>query len=560
MAGEIDEFADSILFGQVVTLDGNGTVAEAVAIKGGRILEVGARKDVMRLGTGRTEVHDFATAAIVPGFNDSHAHMDTEGLKLMRPSLAGARSLADVVARITDLATKTPPGCWIVTMPVGDPPHYFAGPAALAEGRMPVREELDRAAPDHPVCILPPSGYWGKPPCYMALNSLALKLNGIDRATMPRLAGIEILKDQVGEPTGVFVDHNPRESAQLDLMPEVPKFSHEDRRKGVREAMKLYHSKGTTSIYEGHGCSPEVMRIYQDLWNAGELTMRVGMVINPPWSSVADAETTMRDWLGHARGRGLGDPMLRVSGVHIAYGGDPLAAQLAREQANDTGYWSFHWHAFTPTEFEELCMLAAKYDLRVHTIASAGKQREIIPILERVDSQYNIRSRRWVIEHMSLSGMDDLRALKALGVGVTLIPLHHLWKNGAAFFDLGEAESELVAPAKQLRDLGVAVAAGTDNTPYDPLAVIYAMTCREERTTNRVIGEAGKVTAEAALEALTWAGAWFTFEEDSKGRLVAGQFADCAVLSRNPLTAAPHELDQINCLATMVDGSFVYGP
>ena len=161
MAGEIDEFADCILLGQVVTIDGNGTVAEAVAIKGGRILEVGARKDVMRRRNGRTEVHDFATAAIVPGFNDSHAHMDTEGLKLMRPSLAGARSLADVVARISDLATKTPAGSWVVTMPVGDPPHYFRGPASLAEGRMPVREEPDRAAPDQPVCSLPPPGYWG---------------------------------------------------------------------------------------------------------------------------------------------------------------------------------------------------------------------------------------------------------------------------------------------------------------------------------------------------------------------------------------------------------------
>ena len=104
------------------------------------------------------------------------------------------------------------------------------------------------------------------------------------------------------------------------------------------------------------------------------------------------------------------------------------------------------------------------------------------------------------------------------------------------------------------------MAAGTDNTPYDPLAVMSAMMCREERTTKKVIGEAGKVSAEAALEALTRAGAWFTFEEDRKGRLVAGHFADCAVLSHNPLTAEPHELDQITCLATMVGGSFVYGP
>ena len=206
----------------------------------------------------------------------------TEGLKLMRPTLDGARSIADVLARIETCAGETPAGGWIVTMPVGDPPFYFGGPAALAERRMPTRDELDRAAPEHPVCILPPSGYWGAPPCHMALNSHALRLNRIDATTTPSLAGIEILKDEAGEPTGVFVDHNPRESTQLDLLPEVPGFSIEERRDGVREAVRLYHSKGTTSIYEGHGCSPDVMRIYQDMWEAGALTMRVGMVVNPP--------------------------------------------------------------------------------------------------------------------------------------------------------------------------------------------------------------------------------------------------------------------------------------
>lgn len=554
------EIPDRILLGQVVTLDGKGTLAEAIAIKGNRILKVGTQQEVMRLRQKGTELHDFGDAAIIPGFNDTHAHLDTEGLKLRRPSLAEARSIDDVIARISALAKERPAGSWIVTMPVGEPPHYFDGPVALAEGRMPTRQELDRAAPDHPVCILPPSGYWGKPPCCSALNSLALNLNGIDRNTQPRLDGIEIMKDEAGEPTGVFVDHNPRESAQLDLMPAVPKFDREDRREGIREAIRLYHSKGTTSIYEGHGCSPEVMDIYQELWNAGELTMRVGMVINPPWSSAAEAEPVMRDWLGYARGPGLGDEMLRVSGIHIGYGGDPVAARLAREQGDDTGYWSFHWHAFASEEFEALCMLAGKYGLRMHTIASAGKQREIIPVLRRVDERYGLNGCRWVLEHVSLCGTGDLEALKALGVGVTVIPLHHLWKNGGQFFDLDEADKALVVPVKHARERGVPIAAGTDNTPYDPLEVMWAMMRREERATGTVIGEAGRVDAETALRALTSDGAWFTFDEGRKGRLVPGELADCAVLSRNPLTVDPDELGGVECLVTMVGGAFVYGP
>ena len=133
--------------------------------------------------------HDSAEEiplATLPRAQVGPYHTNTaEGLKLARPSLSGARSIPDVLARISELARTRPAGTWIVTMPIGEPPYYFSGPEALAERRMPTRQELDRAAPDHPVCILPPSGYWGSLPCYSALNTAGLRLNGIDCATRP---------------------------------------------------------------------------------------------------------------------------------------------------------------------------------------------------------------------------------------------------------------------------------------------------------------------------------------------------------------------------------------
>jgi len=551
---------DRILLGDIVTMDGAGMRAEAVAVTGERIVAVGRRSDVMALRGPKTEVHDFGRAAVIPGFNDVHAHMDTEGMKLARPALHDARSIADVLARIAALAADRPKGEWVVTMPIGTLPHYFGGPASLAEARMPDRHELDRVAPDHPVCILPPSGYWGQPPCHTALNSLALKLNGIDRGTVPRLSGIEIVKDAAGEPTGVIVDTNPRESAQLDLLPAVPRFSLAERRAGIRAAMRLYHAEGTTSVYEGHGCSPEVIGIYRDLWQAGELTMRLGMVVAPPWASVAEAEAVMRDWLPYARGRGLGDARFRISGVHVNLGGDPVAAAMARALANDTGYWSHLWQANAMAEFAALATLAAKYDLRFHTIASAGTQRQVLPVLQRIDATYPLKGRRWVIEHLSLSRPEDLEAIKAMGIGVTLIPMHHLWKNGAAFLTEEAAAQELIVPAGALQAMGVPVAAGTDNTPCDPLVTMQTMMLREERTTGTVIGPAARLSAADALAAVTTAGAWFTFEEDVKGRLVPGHLADMAVLSDNPLDTDPRNLTGIDCVATMVGGDFVHGP
>jgi predicted amidohydrolase YtcJ len=552
------ERADSILFGEVVLLDGKGTRAEALAFKDGHVLALGRRDDILALKGERTEVHDFGPAAIVPGFNDTHAHMDTEGLKLARPSLSGARFVADVLARIRQLASGRPPGSWVVTMPIGEPPFYFGGPEVLAEKRMPTRQELDQAAPNHPVCILPPSGYWGVPPCYLALNTRGLELNRIDRNTRPRLPGVEIVRDAAGEPTGVFIDRNPRESAQLDLMPAVPRYTYDERRQGVRDAIRLYQTKGTTSVYEGHGCSPEVIEAYRELWEKGELTMRIGMVVGPPWSVAREAEPVMRDWLGYARGKGLGDDRFRISGIHLGWGGDPVAVGLAREQANDTGYWSHLWQASDPKEFEAQAMLAARHGLRVHVIASMGRQREILPILERVDREFGIKDRRWVLEHVSLSKPEDLQTIKRLGLGVTLIPTHHLWKNGASFLDLPQGEQDYVVPARHLLALGVPVAAGTDNTPFDPLSVARVLMLREERTTGRVVGSGGRLDAEAALGLMTWGGAWFTFEEGRKGRLLPGHYADCAVLSRNPLDVDAREYDGIACLATVVGGQFVY--
>lgn len=559
MSGERDLRADRILFGQVLTLDGAGTRAEAVAVRAGRILAVGDRSTVEALRGPQTRVTDFGDAAIVPGFNDAHAHMDTEGLKHRLPSLDGARSIEEIQRRIGALADQTPKGEWVVTMPVGTPPFFFDGPNALREGRMPTRDELDRVAPDNPVCIMAPSGYWGPPPHHTALNSEALRRNGIGPDTQVRVSGVELARDADGRPTGVIADHNFAESAQLDLLPAVPRFTREDRLDAVRDAIRRYHAKGTTSVYEGHGVAPELIGIYRQLWEQGELTMRVALVVSPVWSSVAEADRMMRDWLSHARGRGFGDPMLTIAGVHIAYGGgDPAAAELSQANPADLGWWGFVRQSNDPREFEELCALAAEHDLRMNTIV-IDRLEDVVPILERLHERYDLRGRRWVLQHMSIARIEDMRRLKALGVGVTLIPDYHLWKVGTRFFDLSDEDCERVAPLGILNELGVPVAAGTDNTPYNPLAVVRAMVGRRERTTGRVLGSAARVSPEAALRAMTVAGAWLTYEEDRKGPLCEGNFADLAVLSHDPLALSDDGFEQAACLATMVGGEFVHG-
>ena len=196
--------AERILLGNVLVLDSGNTSAEAVAVADGRILCAGRRDDVMQWRDQATQVHDFGSRTIIPGFNDSHAHSDSLGLKTIRPTLEHATSIAEVLARVRELVEHTPAGQWVVTMPIGKPPYYWHADKVLAEGRLPTRTELDSVSPDHPVYITSPSGYWGEPPCFMVLNSLALKLNGIDRRTRPRVGGVEILLGADGEPSGIW--------------------------------------------------------------------------------------------------------------------------------------------------------------------------------------------------------------------------------------------------------------------------------------------------------------------------------------------------------------------
>ena len=550
--------ADLILHhADVVTLDPQQPRAQAIAIRNGRILAVGDNDLVATWRGDHTELRDLAGACVIPGFNDTHAHMEREGLKEQRLSLAGARSIADILARIGKAAAGTPRGKWIVTMPVGDPPHYFDALSSLAEKRMPTRAELDAAAPDNPVYIPGLFGNWGAPPGYTALNSQGIALNGLTRHSCPRCAGVDFICDDGGEPTGAIIERNARPTAEFDLLPAVPRFGFAQRRAGLKRSMALYHARGTTSIYEGHGSAPETISVYRDLWEHGELTMRTGLCISPSWESVAEAERAMRDWMSYARGRGLGDPFLRISGVHIAYGGDATVARVARANLPDTGWSGFVEQVTTPADFRDICFLAAQYDLRLHTIVG-NDLHEIVPVLEAINERHPLAGRRWVIEHVARARIEDLRALKRLGIHVTTIPAYYLWKGGGAFLDEADG-GDMVVPHRHMLDLGLSLAIATDNIPYDPLFTLWVTAMREERLTGRCIGPGQRLDMESALRLFTVAGAHLTFDEAWKGPLKAGYAADLAVFSGNPVTTPPADIRELRCLMTIVNGTTVHG-
>jgi predicted amidohydrolase YtcJ len=549
--------ADIVLRGgHVLPLDGSGRQCQAIAIRGDRVFAVGAANEIEATIGPQTRVIDLDGKTVIPGFNDAHAHMEREGLKRIRPSLAGAQSIADLISIISSVARDVPAGQWIVTMPVGAPPYYFGGPAVLAEERMPTRDELDRAAPNHPVCIPGHFGNWGEPPSYTALNSRGLALNNITGETKPRCSGVEIVKDAGGQPTGVIIERNPRPTVEFDLLPSVPRFGFDERRRGALTSMRMYNAVGTTSVYEGHGSAPEIISVYRSMWERNEMSVRVALVVSPTWGDVAEAAMTMRDCLSYARGQGVGDEWLRISGIHVAYGGDAEMAALARADLPNSGWSGLVEQANSRGDFREYCMLAAQHNLRLHTIVG-DQLHEIIPILAEVADRFPLAERRWVIEHVARARMKDLRTLKQLGLMVTTIPVYFLWKGGHWYLNEPD-DGDMVVPHRHLLDLGVPLAAATDNIPHDPVFTLWSVCTRLERRTGQVIGPAQRLSTKAALRLLTTSGSWLTFEETVKGRLLPGYYADLAALSENPLQVPAEQLRDIKCKLTMVGGRVVY--
>src|SRR5262252_9767397 len=178
--------ADIILCnGKIVTVDKDFSTSEAVAIKDGLVAAVGTNYEISSWWGTETKEFDLAGKTAIPGIIDGHPHLAVEGLRYVYPSLAGARSIDDVLKVIAAEVATRRPGDWIVTAPLGDPPFYQNVPGNLRENRFPNRHDIDRVAPDNPVYIKPIWSWWNKPPVVSVANSAALRLADISRDTHP---------------------------------------------------------------------------------------------------------------------------------------------------------------------------------------------------------------------------------------------------------------------------------------------------------------------------------------------------------------------------------------
>jgi predicted amidohydrolase YtcJ len=554
----VDEIAAaSVLLhnGRILTLDPRRPRATALAVAGGRVAAVGAPAEVKAWRHRDTRVIDLRGAVVVPGLVDAHAHLDREGLKLLCPSLASCRSIADIQRLVRRLAGDRKPGEWIVTMPVGTPPFYQDAPDRLAEKRWPTRAELDAAAPEHPVYIRGIWGYWNRPPVYSVASSRALALAGVTRDTTPP-RGVEILKDAAGEPTGVFVEHNVIQVLEFTLMRGVPRFTSADRLKALGESQRRYAARGVTAVYEGHGVAPEVLAVYRESHARGALRLRCTLAVSPTWEAgeASRAIPALTAWAG---GRGLGDDRLRVGGICLHHGGDAEVARILHASQPYTGWAGFVESANDPDAYREQAELAARHGLRVNTLVTRCLP-EVLDVWEALGGRHPIRDLRWVLVHLNAATPEQLARIRRLGAVATTNPISYLYRSAAdEVARLGGAAEQLL-PHRSLARHRIPFGIATDNKPADPWVAFAAVVARRDMRTGLVVGERERLTRGQALAALTQGGAWVTFAERDRGRLAAGWAADLAVLEHDPLTAPLEDLVGQTARLTMVGGEIIH--
>ena len=490
----------------VLTMDDSLPVAQALAVKDGRIVEVGGTDEILWLREDEYEVIDLAGRTVVPGFVDPHNHFSIAALEVFWPDCRTADSVEELQSRLALAAGDAPAGEWI--RGVGYDHTRLAG------RRHPTRADLDAAVPDRPVLLVHYSHHQA------VANSMALAAAGITRAT-PDPPGGEIARDKAGEPTGLLFER------AIGAVETASRAGWEARFVDVARAATLrYAALGLTTIQDA-AVTPAMARRYAEARAAGALAIDVGEVrvgstgwFDPPDDAAPGAPVKLFADGGYRCAMRVGD---RVSGF-LFYERDALAARV-------------------------LAAWRSGRSVVCHALGNLGVETAVGAIEDALARDPAGRG-RVRIDHAMFLDAALLGRLVDLGVWVVVQP-SFIWDHG------GRAP----APGVLLRPFATAHAAGLPqafSSDYPcgenaPLLGIQAAVTRRTRL-GEPSGPEEAVSAEMALRAYTLDAARAAGLDADRGALMAGKRADFLVLSDNPLECPPEAIKDIQVLQTWVQG------
>ena len=534
LAAVMREQANLVLKNAVIlTVDARQPQAEAIAIAGTHIVAVGSNDEVAALVGAGTKTVDLGGKTVVPGFIDAHSHPAYSGRRHLRFIDCDLRSIAAIQDAVRQRAVKTPPGEWVVGFKYDD--------TKTKERRFLTREDLDAAAPHHPVYIGHRGGHTGY------VNSLALAKQGISEQS-PDPEGGKFGRDpKTGRLTGRLLER----AAEIyeNSIPAFGTTTREEDRAAVKLISSMLAKAGITSVTDAYG-SPDDLRAYQDARETGELYTRIYSMIG---------YTHLERMLAAGIRTGLGDDWVRVGGMKATCDGS-ISERTARLSQPYVG---------RPEDFglivanaDELYGFASKaheagWQVGIHANGDVGVGI-VLDLYERLQRERPRRDPRFRIEHCTVINDELVRRMKALDVIPTPFSTY-VYFHGEKMVEYGEERLNSMFALRSFLDAGIRATMASDYPPgpFEPMMALQSMVTRTD-ISGHIWGPRQKINVEEALRVCTLNGAYASYEEHMKGSLEPGKLADLVVLGRNPLREDPGSLISIPVERTMVGGKWVY--
>ena len=531
--------------GKVVTVEDGAPEAQAVAAAGGKILAVGTNADIQKFVGPKTEVIDVKGQLVIPGFIDGHGHFTGVGTARLNLNLMNVKNWDEVIAMVAERVKTAKPGEWIL----GRGWHqekWDKVPEPNVEG-FPVHDALSKVSPNNPVFLTHASGHAS------FANAKAMELSGVTGKTA-NPAGGDLLKDAKGNPTGLF-----RETASRLIRTgagENP--TAEERRARARRVLELASeevvSKGVTSFQDA-GSSFADVDLMKQMVDEGKIHNRL-------WIMIRQGNDALRANLAKYRMVDYGNGFLTVRGIKHSIDGalGPRGAWLLEPYSDLPGSTG---HNTTPVDtIRETAKLAMQhgYQLCVHAIGDRANRETLDIFEEAFKANPDKKDVRWRVEHAQHLNPADIPRFGKLGVIASMQGIHCTSDAPYVPARLGNQRSEEGAYVWQkLMKSGALVTNGTDAPveDVDPIASYYATVSRKLKD-GSVFYPEQRMNRMEALRSYTINTARSAFEENTKGTLKAGKYADMVVLSKDILTVPEDEVATAKVVYTIVAGKVRY--
>jgi hypothetical protein len=520
--------------GKIITVDERFTIAQAVAIRGNRIVAVGANAEIASLAGPNTRTVDLRGRAVIPGLIDNHMHLlraaATWTKELRFEGVTSRKQAADMLrAR----AKAAGPGGWVYNIGGWTHQQFADDPRPLT------REELDQLAPDNPVALQ--ESYY-----QVFLNSRALQTLGIqaNAPDPPEFVKGTIQRDAAGKPTGIIRGDI---AATRPVAAKLPKVASGELEAATAEMIKDMNRAGLTSVGVP-GCSADVLEILEKWKTQERLGIRIFCIegaaaANP---EQVDRALAQMDKMKLFQGDSFIDTIFFGESVYGPLH-DPMFALKSNYSADQLAIW------------RRLAMEIAKDGLPLHVHAELHDTIDaFLDQIDAVNKEHPIKGLRWTLAHINQINAAQLDRMKRLGMYAAV----HPWAviNGAIMHEgFGDGAYDM-PPLRDLQNSGIMWGFGTDGTAANqtlPFQTLSFAVTGEMVGGRKVLRQT--ISREDALVAHTRKNAYFVFQEDNLGSIQPGKLADLLVLDRDYLTVPAGQIKDIKPAMTMVGGRFVYG-